>query len=112
MELTPVLIATVIGAIVSLAASYLPGFRTWWAVLAAETKQAVMAVAMIVVGVVVYAAACTPGLGFPFVACPTGGVWSLLAIILSALMGNQSADRVSPDTQDVKAVKALKAGSK
>jgi hypothetical protein len=107
-ELTPALIAMVVGAIVSLAASYVPGFRTRWAALKDDTKQTAMAGAMVIVGVVVYVAACTPAIGLPFVACPAGGVWSLFAIILSALMGNQSTDRVSPDMPDVKAVKAAK----
>jgi hypothetical protein len=108
MELTPVLIAMVVGAIISLLASYVPKFRTWWAALESDVKQAVMAVAMILTGVVVYVFACTPALGFPYVTCPTGGVWQLVAIIIGALTGNQNVDRVSPDTKDVKAVKEAK----
>lgn len=108
VELTPVIIAGVCGAIVSLLASYAPKFRVWWAALEAEIKQAIMAIAMIAVSVLLYVLACTPSLGFPYVACPTGGLWSLASIILAALSANQVTDRVSPDTKDVKALKAAK----
>jgi hypothetical protein len=112
IELTPAIIAGVVGAIVSLCASYLPKFRTWWAALEADVKQAVSFVAMVVVGVGLYVLACTPSLGFPYVACPVGGLWSLAAIVISALTANQVIDRVSPDLNDVKAVKAVKAAKK
>jgi drug/metabolite transporter superfamily protein YnfA len=107
-ELTPAMLALVVGSIISLLATYLPGFNTWWAALVAEKKQMIMALSMIIVGVVVYVLACTPSIGFPFVACPAGGVWSMLSIILSALVGNQATKLVSPDTAGVKAVKASK----
>ena len=109
IELTPAIIASVVGMIVSLAASYIPKFRVWWGALEADVKQAVSAAAMILVGVGIYVLACTPSLGFPYVACPTGGLWSLLGIILAALTANQVIDRVSPDMKDVKAAKAAKA---
>lgn len=107
-ELGPALIASIIGAILSLGASYLPKFRTWWAALEADTKMTVMGIADVVVGVAVYGLACTPSLGFTLVACPTGGFWSLVAIIFATLVVNQNVDRVSRDVADVKAVKALK----
>jgi len=108
MELTPTLIAMVVGAVISLTASYVPGFRTKWAAETAEKKQTVMALLMIGAGVVVYVLACTPWMGFAFVACPAGGIWQLAAIIIGALTSNQVVDRVSPDTSDVKAIKAAK----
>lgn len=111
IELTPSIIAGVIGVIVSLAASYIPKFRLWWADLNADTKQAASAGAMILVGIVLYILACTPSLGFPYVACPTGGLWTLFSIILAALTSNQIADRVSPDMADVKVLKASKSTS-
>ncbi len=109
-ELTPALIAMVLGAVISLIASYVPGFRTRWAGLASDAKQAIMGVAMIVIGIVVYVLACTPVFQFTVVACPAGGFWTLVGIIFGALTGNQLTDRVSPDTGDVKAIKAQKTG--
>ncbi len=108
IELTPAIIAGVVGAIVSLCASYLPRFRVWWADLEADVKQMISAIAMILVAVGIYVLACVPSLGFPYVACPTGGIWSLLGIIIAALSANQVVDRVSPDTRDVKMLKAAK----
>ena len=107
-DLTPMLIGSVLGAILSLVASYVPKFRTWWAALEPDIKMATMLIANIVASVAIYGLACTPALGFTFVACPTGGFWALVAIIFSTLVVNQNVDRVSPDTQDVKAVKEAK----
>lgn len=112
-DLTPELIALVIGALLSLLATYVPGFNSWFAGLAEDVKKSIMGLAMVVTGIVIYVLACTPSLGFPYVACPTGGVWSLFAIIVGALAGNQVTDRVSPEPQRVKAAKiAAKAAVK
>jgi len=106
VELTPVILAGVVGVLVSLLASYAPGFRTRWAALEPERKQLIMVGLNIGTGVLVYVLACTPSFLFPFVACPADGIWSLVATIFSAVVANQNADRLSPDTADVKAVKA------
>ena len=108
IELTPAIIAGVCGALISLLASYVPKFRVWWAALESEIKQMTMAIAMIAISVLLYVLACTPSLGFPYVACPAGGLWSLAAIVIAALTANQVVDRVSPDVRDVKAVKAIR----
>lgn len=105
-ELTLDAIAMVVGAAISLAASYLPGFRAKWAALDDDRKRSAMAVATIATGVVLYVLACVPALAFPFMACPAGGVWSLIGTIIAALVANQATDRVSPDTADVKIIKA------
>ena len=105
-QVSPSLIAAVLAGGLSLAATLIPGFRTWFAQFAAEKKQAMMAIASILIAVAVYVLACTPSLGFPYVACPTGGVWELVATIFLAVTANQGVDRATPEPADVKAIKA------
>jgi drug/metabolite transporter superfamily protein YnfA len=105
-SLSPTLIAAVLAGLLSLAATLVPGFRTWFAQFTAEKKQAIMAIASILIAVAVYFLACTPELAFPFVMCPTGGVWELLAIVFAAVVSNQGIDRATPEPEDVKAIKA------
>jgi hypothetical protein len=103
-DLAPQLLAGIVGAALSLGFSYIPKFNAWYAGLAEDVKKSVMAVALIVSGVVLYVLACVPSLGFPFVSCPTGGIWSLLTIILSALVANQGVFRITPKAPAVKAI--------
>lgn len=104
--LTPELLAVILAALLSLLTTYVPKFNEWFAALDPAVKQMIMGIATIVVAVVVYILACTPSLGFPFVTCPTGGIWELVGIILLALGVNQGVDRASPEPAKVKAVKA------
>lgn len=108
LALTPELLAAAVGVLVSLLASYVPGFRDKWATLSKETMQLTMAGSMVVIGVAIYLLACLPGTGFTFVACPTGGWWELFKIIGVALISNQTIYRVSPQTERVKETKALR----
>jgi hypothetical protein len=71
-------------------------------------KQSIMAIATGVIAVAVYILACTPSLGFPYVACPTGGIWDLLAAIILSWTANQGVDRILPKPADVRAAKAAK----
>lgn len=103
-QLTPTTLAAILAGVLSLLATLVPGFRTWFAALASEVKQSIMAIATVLIAVVVYFLACTPSLGFTFVACPTGGVWELLSIIVLAVTANQGVDRIVPKPSDVKTV--------
>ena len=72
LSLTPERLAAIVGAALSLFASYAPKFRTWWAALEADAKMSWMAAANVGFGILIYILACVPALGFPFVACPAG----------------------------------------
>ncbi len=111
-QLTPELLAAVLSALLSLVTTYVPGFRTWFARKAEDVKMSLMGLATIVIAVVVYVLACTPSLQFTFVACPTGGIWGLLAMIIVALAANQGVDRISPEPADVQAAKAAQEAAK
>lgn len=106
-QLTPELVAAVVAGVLSLAFTYIPGLREKFAALSEDVKKSIMGGLTILAAVVVYVLACTPSLGFPFVACPEGGVWSLAAIVLVALGVNQGVDRISPEPASVKAVKKM-----
>jgi hypothetical protein len=101
-DLTPALLATVLAGLLSILTTIIPGFNTWFAGLTNEVKQSIMAVATAVIAIAIYILACTPSLGFPYVACPTGGIWALLSTIVLAWMGNQGTDRILPKPQSVK----------
>jgi len=105
VELTPALLAAVLAALLSLAGTYIPGLNTWLAGLATEVKQALMGGLTILIGVAIYVLACTPSIGFPYVACPVGGIWELLGIIIAALTANQVVFMVSPQPKSVKNAK-------
>jgi len=107
-QLTPATLAALLAGALSLLATLVPGFRTWFAALSSEAKQSIMAIATIAIAVIVFFLACTPSIGFTLVACPTGGVWELLSIIVLALTANQGIDRIVPKPGDVKAVLADK----
>ena len=106
--LTPATLAALLAGAISLLATLVPGFRVWFAGLASETKQSIMAIATIAIAVVVYFMACSPQLGFTLVACPTGGVWELFSVIVLAITANQGIDRIVPKPEDVKTVLAEK----
>lgn len=109
-QLSPALLASVLAGLISILATIVPGFRVWFAALDAEVKQSAMAIATAVVAIAVYVLACTPSLGFPYVVCPTGGIWELVGTIIFAWMANQGVDRILPKPADVKAAK-VKAAS-
>ena len=106
IEYAPELIGAVVGVVLSLAASYVPRFREAWAQLAPDTKRGYMAVMIAAFGVLIYVLACS-GSGF-WVACPAGGAWRLLSIIVSALIANQAIYPITPQTTDVKTVKEVR----
>lgn len=108
-QLTPELLAVVLAGLISLLATYVPGFNSWFAGLAEDVKKMLMGLATIIIAILVYVLACTPSLGFPYVACPTGGLWELVGIIFLALAANQGVFKVSPQPKRVKSAKANRA---
>lgn len=108
VDLTPALLAGLLAALLSLAGTYIPGLNTWLAGLSTEVKQAIFGGLTILIGVVLYVLACTPSIGFPYVTCPAGGWWELVAIIAGALLGNLAAYKYSPQPKKVRDIKAAR----
>lgn len=105
-QLTPELTAAIVAGVISLLFTYIPTLREKFAAQSEDAKKTIMGAITIVAAVAVYVLACVPALGFPYVACPTGGFWELIGTILIALGVNQGIDRISPEPASVKAVKA------
>lgn len=79
------------GALLSLLFSYIPGVKGWFESKDSTVKRLIMALALLVVSVLVFAAGCA-GLQIPGVQleCTTQGAWLLVQVFLLALIANQS----------------------
>jgi hypothetical protein len=105
LALTPELLASVSGVIISLGFSYIPGLSTKFAALNAVVKSAIMAGLMVVAGVVIYIGGCN-GLFVTGMVCGTEGGWKLVSVLLAAIIANQAAYQLSPPTKAVTEAKA------
>lgn len=94
VSVTPEMLAMVVGVIMSLAFSYLPGVASWYNLLSSEWKRVIMLIMLAAVSAVIYGLAC--GGVLTGIACSQQGVMDLVQIFIAALIANQSADRVSP----------------
>jgi hypothetical protein len=79
------------GALLSLLFAYVPGVKDWFAAKASTVKRLIMAAALLVVSVAVFALGCA-GLQIPGISieCSTQGAWLLVQVFLLALVANQS----------------------
>ena len=106
MNFTSELIGSIAGTALSLCASYIPGFRTWFAGLEAATKQFLMLGAITLV-----VAVALVGNYFDFWSITTkdsAGAIHLVLMWVMALVTNQSVFTVSPTASDVKRIKNKK----
>jgi hypothetical protein len=91
-------ISLVAGILLSLFASYFPGFKTWFGGLEPTYKRLVMLGALLVVSSSVFGISCT-GLE-PLVTCDVPGVWIMVKIFVMTLVANQAAFLISPKGKD------------
>ena len=95
--LTPELLSSIAGILLSLLASYLPGFSSWFPRLEAIHKRLLMLSLLAAVTAAIVGLACT-GLGEAVglrAACNQGGVILALQAFILALIANQSAYLIS-----------------
>lgn len=104
--LTPELLASIAGAVLSLALSYIPGLNSKYAGLSEDVKKFIMLVLLALASGGVLALACAPLLGLVLVECSTGGLVQIATVFIAALIANQSMHRISPATSAVVAAKA------
>lgn len=76
------------GVLLSLAFSYLPGLRGWYADQAPETRALVNLAALLVVGLIAFGISCA-GLE-PVVPCSQPGAWALVRAFAAAAVLNQT----------------------
>lgn len=98
---TPDLISMVVGAVISLLFNYFPGLNTWFSALRTEVKSFIMIGLLAVASVAIY----LPSLyGIVEISQPVDWVLVLRTFIL-AVVANQSAYVIAPQTSAVKAAK-------
>ena len=94
--MTETTLASLAGAVLSLAFSYIPGLTEWYAQLAANYKRLVMLAALIIVTLGIFGASCA-GLSAQ-VSCDMTGAKSLLPLFVSAVIANQAAYMLTPSS--------------
>ena len=97
--MTPELLVSIAGIILSLAFSYVPKLDVKFAALEGVHKRLVM------LGLIVVAAAGAFGLScaglLDAAACDQAGAWGLVQLVIFAAIANQSAYMLSPETERV-----------
>ena len=103
-------IAAIVGIVLSLGFTLIPGLNAKFAGLAGDVKMSVMGILDILVGVAVFGLACAPGFTFLglTVTCDAQGLAGLVNVIIAAIIANQGVNLVIPKPQAVKAAKAAR----
>lgn len=96
--MTPELLCSFCAVLISLAASYIPGFSGWYAALEGIYKRLLMLALLAALSLAIYAAAC---LGWSEtlslrLSCDQPGALALSRAFLAALISNQAAYAISP----------------
>jgi len=97
-------LALISGAVLSLLFSYIPGLNVKFAELGSEVKRLIMAVLLLVVAGSIYGLSCA-GWGASFgiaVTCDQVGALNLIQVFVLALIANQSAYAITPQTSAVR----------
>jgi hypothetical protein len=90
--MTPELLTSILGVILSLLASYFPGFSGWYAALETVTKRLVMAVGLLLIAVAIAGITCL-GYGNMIgvsLTCDVAGGWIVIKAFLAAIAVNQA----------------------
>jgi hypothetical protein len=107
--MTPDILTGAAAIVLSLIFSYIPGLNTWFAALQKEAKQLIMLGLIVIVAGASYGLACAGVFvdltGIPL-SCDQAGVLGLLRAVVVAIVANQSAYLVSPNTAAVRNAKS------
>jgi hypothetical protein len=96
--MTPELLASIAAAVLSLLASYLPGFSAWFDKFNPDQKRLLMLGLLCLATALSYAAACSGVGGFIgiTITCDLPGLTTLIRALLAAIVVNQSVFLLSP----------------
>jgi len=111
--MTPEVISSTAGLIISLLFSYFPKLNTWYAGKSEDFKKLSMLVLMLAVSAGAYGLACAGLLTQLFgitLECSQQGIIHLIQSFFLAMTANQAIYRLTPQTNSVKEVKALQEG--
>jgi len=112
--MTPDTLALVAGVILSLAFSYIPNLRTWFAEQTKEFQQLAMLGLMVLVAAATYGLACAGILSDLFgvsLTCDKIGILGLLKALIFAVMANQATYKITPQVADVQLARAERDGA-
>ncbi len=95
------------GALLSLFFAYVPGVKGWFDAKDSTVKRLIMAAALLVISVLIFAAGCA-GLQIPGVQieCTTQGAWLLVQVFLLALVANQGMYSITTASASKQAAKS------
>jgi hypothetical protein len=106
MTVTAEGLGAVAGIVLTLAFSYIPGLNAWFAKLNKEQQQLGMLLALVVAALLIGGAGC---LGWTSsVVCNADGLRDVGEALLFAIIANQSVYRISPQTKQVREVRAAR----
>jgi hypothetical protein len=105
-EFTPEFLALVAGAVLSLLFSYVPGLNTWFAGIGSIYQRLLMLAMLAVVTGGVIGLSCASLI--TAVACTKEGIWGAVQIFILAMIANQSAYAISPQTKVVLVIRGAK----
>lgn len=105
--MSPELLSSVAGIVLSLVFSYVPGLNVRFAALRQEVKRLIMAGLLLLVAGAVFGLACTSwGAAWGVsVSCDQAGIQTLIAAFVAALIANQAAYSITPLPDAVKAAR-------
>ena len=98
----------IVGVLLSLAFSYIPGLNSKFAGLEPVYKRLIMAGLLLICSLAIFGLACVGWLsayGLEL-SCDVYGVQKLIGIFIMAMVANQSAYQLSPETMSVRIAKA------
>ena len=104
-------LSAVVGILLSLVFSYIPGLDVWFAGLETKWKQSIMGVSLLVVAAAVFGMSCTTWAANWNIelTCDQPGLQVLITNLIAALVANQSAYKITPQTERVSLAKAARA---
>lgn len=111
--MTPETLSAAAAIVLSLVFSYMPGLAGKWALLASEQKKLIMLGLTVLVGIGAYGLACAgilTQLTGVAMACDQETALGLARSIVMAVIANQAAYQISPESQTVKTAKAIRDG--
>jgi hypothetical protein len=92
--LTPQLIASIAGIVISLLAAYLPGFNTWYEKLTGAHKRLVMLGLLAASSLGIVGLSCVKWFD-PMVTCDQAGIETVLSAFILAVVANQTTYQIT-----------------
>jgi threonine dehydrogenase-like Zn-dependent dehydrogenase len=114
--MTPDMLTSIAGILLSLFFSYIPGLNTWYAAQSEQKKKLLMLALIFLAGAGTFGMACAGWLDFLsaaglVVACTREDAIAIARAIVMAAVANQTTYLLTPKTKAVEKVKEIKAGA-